>query len=135
MPSNASGIPKVRREEPVCKSKPIRPIESPKVRAIKPRRMDWPSTAPTVPNAKTISAKKSAGVIRMPIQAIVGDATATIPVAIAPATNEPMAAVASAALALPFRAILLPSMVVITEPDSPGAFKRIEVVEPPNIAP
>ena len=71
----------------------------------------------------------------MPIQAIVGDATATIPVAIAPATNEPMAAVASAALALPFRAILLPSMVVITDPDSPGAFSRIEVVDPPNIAP
>ena len=73
--------------------------------------------------------------MRTPIHAIAGDAAATIPVAIAPATKEPIAAVASAAPARPLRAILLPSRVVMTEPDSPGAFKRMEVVEPPNMAP
>ena len=52
-----------------------------------------------------------------------------------PAMNEPMAAVASAWAALPFLAILLPSMAVITEADSPGVFSRIEVVEPPYIPP
>ncbi len=52
-----------------------------------------------------------------------------------PATNEPIAAVASAAAPRPARAILLPSMAVMTDPDSPGVFRRIDVVEPPYIAP
>ena len=56
-------------------------------------------------------------------------------VAIVPATNEPIAAVARAAPARPALAILLPSRAVITEPLSPGVFKRIEVVDPPYIAP
>ena len=64
-----------------------------------------------------------------------GAPTANRPVATAPAKNDPIAAVASAAPAFPARAILLPSMVVMTEPDSPGAFSRIEVVDPPYIAP
>ena len=52
-----------------------------------------------------------------------------------PATNEPMAAVASACAARPALAILLPSMAVTTEDDSPGVFSRIEVVEPPYMPP
>ena len=52
-----------------------------------------------------------------------------------PATKEPIAAVARAAPARPAFAILLPSRAVITEPLSPGVFKRIEVVDPPYIAP
>ena len=52
-----------------------------------------------------------------------------------PAMNEPIAAMASAGPARPCIAILWPSMVVITEADSPGMFTRIEVVEPPYIAP
>ena len=52
-----------------------------------------------------------------------------------PATKEPMAAVASACAALPALAILLPSMAVITEEDSPGVLSRIEVVEPPYMPP
>ena len=54
---------------------------------------------------------------------------------IVPATNEPMAAVASACAARPALAILLPSMAVTTEDDSPGVFSRIEVVEPPYMPP
>ena len=52
-----------------------------------------------------------------------------------PATNEPIAAVASACAPRPLRAIMLPSMAVTIEPDSPGVLSRIEVVEPPYMAP
>ena len=41
-------------------------------------------------------------------------------VAIVPATNEPIAAVASACAPRPFLAITLPSIAVTIEPDSPG---------------
>ena len=59
----------------------------------------------------------------------------TTTVAMVPATNEPMAAVASAAPARPLLAILLPSMAVTMLAVSPGVLSRIEVVEPPYIAP
>ncbi len=52
-----------------------------------------------------------------------------------PATNEPMAAVASACAARPALAILLPSMAVTTDDDSPGVFSRMEVVDPPYMPP
>ena len=52
-----------------------------------------------------------------------------------PATNDPSAAVQSAAAPRPCRAILLPSSAVIIAPLSPGVFSRIEVVDPPYIAP
>ena len=52
-----------------------------------------------------------------------------------PATNEPIAAVASAAAPRPFFAILLPSSAVMIELDSPGVFSRIDVVDPPYMPP
>ncbi|MNU08533.1 hypothetical protein D3C72_2546180 [compost metagenome] len=52
-----------------------------------------------------------------------------------PATNEPMAAVASAAPARPLLAILLPSMAVTMDPASPGVLSKMDVVEPPYMAP
>ena len=52
-----------------------------------------------------------------------------------PATNEPIAAVASAWAALPALAILLPSIAVTTEELSPGVLSRIEVVDPPYMPP
>ena len=51
------------------------------------------------------------------------------------ATNEPRAAVARAWAARPPLAIMLPSMAVTTEDDSPGVFSRIDVVDPPYIPP
>lgn len=54
---------------------------------------------------------------------------------IRPATKEPMADVANAAAPRPFRAILLPSMVVTSEPVSPGVLIRMAVVELPYMAP
>jgi hypothetical protein len=52
-----------------------------------------------------------------------------------PATNEPIALVASAGPARPAFAMRLPSSAVAIEADSPGVLSRIVVVEPPNIAP
>ncbi len=52
-----------------------------------------------------------------------------------PATNEPIAAVASAAAPRPALAILLPSSAVTIEDDSPGVLSRMEVVEPPYMPP
>ena len=46
------------------------------------------------------------------------NATSSVPMV--PAMNDPMAAVASACAARPRLAILLPSMAVITDADSPG---------------
>ncbi len=52
-----------------------------------------------------------------------------------PATNDPMAAVASAEAARPDRAILLPSRAATIEALSPGVFSRIAVVDPPYMPP
>jgi hypothetical protein len=52
-----------------------------------------------------------------------------------PATNEPIAAVARAWAPRPCLAIMLPSIAVTIEPLSPGVLSRIEVVEPPYMAP
>ena len=52
-----------------------------------------------------------------------------------PATKDPIAAMASAGPARPFSVIAYPSTQVITEAASPGMRIRIEVVEPPYIAP
>ena len=56
-------------------------------------------------------------------------------VASVPATNEPTAAVASAAAPRPALAIWLPSRAVMIEADSPGVLSRIDVVEPPYMPP
>ena len=52
-----------------------------------------------------------------------------------PATNDAIAAMPSAGPARPFFAMAWPSMQVTTDDDSPGMLSRIEVVEPPYLAP
>jgi hypothetical protein len=56
-------------------------------------------------------------------------------IASVPATNEPMAETARASPARPLRAIWYPSMHVTTDAASPGMLRRIEVVDPPYMAP
>ena len=56
-------------------------------------------------------------------------------VVITPATNDPMAAVARAPWPVPRLAIWWPSIAVATEADSPGVLSRMEVVDPPYMAP
>ena len=67
--------------------------------------------------------------------AIAGVKNATSRVPMVPAMNDPIAAVASACAARPLLAILLPSMAVITDADSPGVLSRIDVVDPPYMPP
>ena len=97
--------------------------------------MEDPSTADTVVKASTRIAKYSAGPNLRAKSAMTGAKRVSKTVAIVPATNEPMAAVARAGPARPWRAIELPSRAVTMEADSPGALSRMEVVEPPNCAP
>ena len=100
-----------------------------------PRSALLPSTAVTVVKASSISMKYSGGPSRTAYFATIGANSVTSTVAMVPATKEPIAAVASAAPARPLLAILKPSSAVTIEPVSPGVLSRIEVVEPPYIAP
>ena len=97
--------------------------------------MEEPSTADTVVNASTISAKYSGGPNLRPSSTTTGERNVSPMVAIVPATKEPIAAVASAGPARPRLAIWLPSIAVTMVALSPGVFSRIEVVEPPYMAP
>ena len=94
-----------------------------------------PSTALTVVKASSISMKYSGGPSLTANSATIGANSVTSMVAIVPATNEPMAEVASAAPALPLLAILKPSSAVTMVPVSPGVLSRIDVVDPPYMAP
>jgi hypothetical protein len=89
----------------------------------------------TVVRASTISVKYSAGPNRSASRTRSGATKVSARVAIVPATNEPIAAVARAWAPRPWRAMAWPSMAVTIEPDSPGVLSRIEVVEPPYMAP
>ena len=52
-----------------------------------------------------------------------------------PATKEEIAAIPNAAPARPCLAIWYPSRQVTTEADSPGTLSKMDVVEPPYLAP
>ena len=52
-----------------------------------------------------------------------------------PAMKDPKAEIPSAGPALPCRAIWYPSRQVTTEAASPGMLTRMEVIEPPYMAP
>jgi hypothetical protein len=133
IPSASNALPKVSRGWPVWV--PIRPIARPRNRAMKPRSRDRPSTAVTASSAKSIRAKYEGAPSSTTSSATGGARKTSRAVPIDPATNDPIAAVASAWAARPVLAILLPSRAVITEEDSPGVFSRIEVVDPPYIPP
>ena len=86
-------------------------------------------------SASTMIAKYDGAPISTATSASAGAKKTTSSVPMVPATKEPIAAVASACAARPALAILLPSMAVITDADSPGVFSRIEVVDPPYMPP
>ena len=116
-------------------SLPTRPCARPNNRLARPRESELPSTAVTVVKASTIRPKYAAGLKRSATCTIKGAMKVSARVAIVPATNEPIAAVASAWAPRPARAMAWPSIAVTIEPDSPGVLSRIEVVEPPYMAP
>ena len=114
---------------------PTQPIANPRNKEIAPRSLEAPSTAVTATNANTMIARYDGAPSVTANLEIGGAKVASNTVPIAPATNDPMAAVASACAARPAFAILLPSMAVMTDDDSPGVFNRIEVVDPPYMPP
>ncbi len=100
-----------------------------------PRSVESPKAAETVIKARTMSAKYSRGPKARAKLTTHGARKASAIVAMRPATNEPMAAVESAAPPRPALAILFPSSAVTIEALSPGVLSRIEVVDPPYMPP
>ena len=125
----------MRRCWPVTKSMPMTPMARPSSSAANPRIRDAPSTAVTPTKVSSMIARYS-GAPRLIANFTTCGIRKTMPsVPMVPAMNDPMADVASACAARPALAILLPSMAVTTDDDSPGVLSRIEVVEPPYMPP
>ena len=114
---------------------PTMPIANPSTSEIAPRSFDEPSTAVTATRANSMIARYDGAPSVTAKREMAGANAASRTVPMVPATNDPMAAVANACAARPALAILLPSIAVITDEDSPGVFSRIEVVEPPYMPP
>ena len=114
---------------------PTMPMARPRKSEIAPRSLEAPSTAVTATRANNMMARYDGAPSVTANLEIGGANAASSTVPMAPATNEPIAAVASACAARPAFAILLPSIAVITDDDSPGVFSRIEVVDPPYMPP
>ena len=102
---------------------------------MKPRSLDSPSTLVTRTTESSMIAKYDGAPILTAWSASAGVKNATSRVPMVPAMNDPIAAVASAWAPRPRLAILLPSMAVITDDDSPGVFSRMDVVDPPYMPP
>jgi hypothetical protein len=83
----------------------------------------------------TMRAKYSGGPNRSANPARVGARTTRPTTLKVPAMKDPKAEIPRAGPARPFRAILYPSRHVTTEDTSPGMFSRMDVVEPPYVAP
>ena len=135
IPSDNSGTPNVARGCPVRKSMPTTPMARPRKSEIAPRSLEAPRTAVTATRANSMIARYDGAPSVTANLEIGGAKAANSTVPIAPATNDPIAAVASACAARPALAILLPSIAVMTDDDSPGVFSRMEVVEPPYMPP
>src|SRR5512139_2647191 len=86
-------------------------------------------------NPRTIREKYSGGPNLRANLASVGARRINRTTLTVPAMNEPNAEIPSAGPALPFLAIWYPSRQVTTEAASPGILTRMEVVDPPYIAP
>ena len=115
---------------------------TPMVETARPRTMDsraltrdFPARLVTLERPRSIRPKYSAGP-NFSASEMIGTAKSIRPTMLnVPATKEPIAAMASAGPARPWRAIWYPSRVVTTDEASPGTFTRIEVVEPPYMVP
>ncbi len=100
---------------------------------------DW-SAEPPVRRTSSIRpntpmAKNSAGPNLRATFARKGDASMSPTMLMVPAMNEPTAETVRAAPARPFWAMRYPSRQVTTEAASPGMFSRMDVVDPPYMAP
>ncbi len=105
MPSDSSTMPKLKRGTPVFTSEPTMPSSSPITTIASDFIMSpWASTAAAI-RPISISEKYSGAPNRSATSASGGPASATRKVPTVPAKNEPIAAIASAGPARPWRAI------------------------------
>ena len=86
-------------------------------------------------NPSRMTAKFSGGPNRNATEVSSGENSVSPMTLSVPARNEPMAAMPSAAPARPSRASACPSRQVTTDAASPGMLTRIDVVDPPYMAP
>ena len=104
-PSISSTWPKVKRGAPITGSMPTWASSRPRIAAKSARTSERPARPVTSDNPTSIRAKNSGGPKRS-AKRVSGSATRTRPnTATVPPTNEPMAAMASAAPARPCLAI------------------------------
>src|SRR3954467_14703970 len=114
---------------------PTTPIANPRNKEIAPRSLEAPSTAVTATRANSMIARYDGAPSVTANLQIAGANKASKGVPIAPATNDPMAAVARARGAGAASATLLPSIAEGKANDSPEVFTGIDVSSPPYMPP
>ena len=135
--------PDCRSMMPIVKRGRLNNAPSPTVAMISPRSVmiiafatcPVPAKAAMADRPTTISAKYSAEWNRSATDESAGAKTMSRSAPIVPPAKLATAAIVSALPALPCRAIGYPSKLDATVPATPGAFSRIDEVEPPKIAP
>ena len=135
MPWKSQGMPKVSRATPSSGSMPTCVSSRPNTTIISPFSTDAPSSPAASERLRIISEKYSGGPSRSASRLIVTAVSASTSVEKQPPTNEPIAAIESAAPPRPCLASGWPSKVVTTVSDSPGTFMRTLVIVPPYAAP
>src|SRR5262249_13204508 len=135
MPAERSTDPKVKRSRPLTTSMPTAAVRNPSATISAPFTGEPVIMKRVQTMPRPIRAKFSGGPKRMATVAIVGAKNVITITPSVPATKEPIAAIPRAAPARPCFAIWWPSRQVTTDAASPGMFRRIEVVEPPYMAP
>ena len=134
-PSESSTMSKVKRPLAEISSIPMQLKKSPKEAMSKDFHMGPLARKVRIVNPMTTREKYSGGPNCNAIAAN-GGATNIRPIMPSvPAMKDPKAEIPKAAPALPLRAIWYPSRQVTTEADSPGILTRMEVVDPPYMAP
>ena len=135
IPSTKWRLPKVKRGCAVRPSSPTVPRISPTTIIMKVLSVDPALTKLMTMSASTMRLKVAEGPT-LSMSSARGGANSIRPSTLTVPPNQlPSAAMTRAGPARPFFAISWPSMQVITEAASPGMRTRIEVVDPPYIAP
>src|SRR5918996_5983006 len=125
----------MKRAWAVKRSVPTPASHRPRNKANRPLIIDAPDSSTTSARPRHMSAKYSGELKESANAATCGAISVSAMTPIVPATKDEIAAMPSAAPALPRRAIWYPSRQVATEELSPGMLRRIDVVEPPYLAP
>ena len=135
MPATRFTFPNVKRSVPVTVSCPIVASSAPSPIITVPFRAE-PSISSTVQTRpRSMRTQYSGGPKESANSLSSGEKKVRRTSATVPAMNDPVAEMPSAAPARPRLAISCPSRQVTTEAASPGMRTRMEVVEPPYIAP